>query len=170
LAEVRSALPQWAPPYLADAVIAELVSSGALEAAEGGVRLPGHSAELTAEQAEASWRLEELISEGGLAPPFVGELPEALKDRTDLRSLLRRLEDMDVVRQVSDGFYVTSAELDGAAARVTEVLGGRQNLGPADFRDALPVSRKWLIPLLNYFDGRGVTTRHDGGRDVPGVG
>ena len=71
------------------------------------------------------------------------------------------------MRPVADGFYVVSDELERAATRITEELGGRRDLGPADFRDALPVSRKWLIPLLNYFDGRGVTTRHEAGRDVP---
>jgi len=47
------------------------------------------------------------------------------------------------------------------------VLGGREGLGPADFRDVLPVSRKHLIPILNYFDGAGVTLRDADGRSVP---
>jgi selenocysteine-specific elongation factor len=166
LAEVRSALPRWAPSHLADAVIGALVAAGSVEPAEGGVRRPGHRPELTADQAEASARLEAALRAGGLAPPFVEELPGDLLERPDLRSLLRRLEQTDVVRPVADGFYVVSDELERAAARVSELLGGRRSLGPADFRDALPVSRKWLIPLLNYLDGRGVTTRHEGGRDV----
>ncbi len=51
--------------------------------------------------------------------------------------------------------------------RIRESLGGRSDLGPAAFRDALPVTRKHLIPLLNYFDGLGVTLRRGEGRDVP---
>ena len=38
---------------------------------------------------------------------------------------------------------------------------------PADFREVLPVSRKHLIPLLNFFDGAGVTLRDAEGRSVP---
>jgi hypothetical protein len=72
-----------------------------------------------------------------------------------------------VVRQVADGLYVPSDELEGAASRIREALGGRTRLGPADFRDVLPVTRKHLIPLLNFFDGEGTTVRGDGGRDVP---
>jgi hypothetical protein len=71
------------------------------------------------------------------------------------------------VRLVADGVYLASRALDGAAARVREALGGRSGLGPADFKDPLPVSRKRLIPLLNYFDGLGVTLRSGDGRDVP---
>jgi selenocysteine-specific elongation factor len=167
LAEVRSAIPRWAPAHLADALIASLVAQGRLEAEEGGVRRPDFHPEPTDDQTEATERLEAILREGGLAPPLVEELPEGLAKRGDLRSLLRRLEQIGSVKQVADGFYVSSEALEAAAERVGKLLGGRQDLGPADFRDALPVSRKWLIPLLNYFDGKGVTIRTTGGRSVP---
>jgi selenocysteine-specific elongation factor len=167
MAEVRAALPRWAPPHLADQVIAGLVARGALGSEDGGVRRPAHRPEPTTEQSEASSRVEELLRAGGLAPPFLDEFPEELRGRRDLHSLLRRLEQMDSVRQIADGFWVITEELDAAAVRIAKQLAGRRDLGPADFRDALPVSRKWLIPLLNYLDGKGVTSRHEGGRDVP---
>ena len=47
-----------------------------------------------------------------------------------------------------------------------EELGGREGLGPAHFRDVLPVTRKHLIPLLGHFDAEGVTHRADGARKV----
>ena len=70
--------------------------------------------------------------------------------------------------QAAAGLYDGPASLDSAAQRIRGTLGGKTDLGPAAFRDALPVTRKYLIPLLNYFDGQGTTVRHDGGRDVPG--
>ncbi|MDH3207660.1 MAG: selenocysteine-specific translation elongation factor [Gemmatimonadota bacterium] len=167
MADVRAALPRWAPKHLGDGIIAGLVDRGVLASAEGGVHRPDHVPEPTAEQADASARLVSVLREGGLGPPFVDELPEDLRNRGDLRSLLRRLEQSGSVLQVADGYYVASEELEGAVARIVEQLGGRRDLGPADFREALDVSRKWLIPLLNYLDGKGVTSRHDGGRDVP---
>jgi len=45
-------------------------------------------------------------------------------------------------------------------------LGGREGLGPADFREVLPVTRKHLLPILVYLDTRGVTQRLDDGRRV----
>jgi selenocysteine-specific elongation factor len=118
---------------------------------------------------EASAKLEAVYRAADLAPPFVDELPEELRGRADLRSLLRRLEQSQVLRQVADGYYIDGQALERASARVTELLGGRQALGPSDFREALPVSRKWLIPLLNHLDGMGVTVRRGEGRDVPGA-
>jgi selenocysteine-specific elongation factor len=167
MAAVRAALPRWAPVDLADALVAALVAEGRLEALEGGVRRPGHRPRLSAAQQTASARLEELLVAGGLGAPAVDELPEDLRARADLWSLVRRLESEGLVRLVADGVYLSAAELDAAAARIRTALGGRTALGPADFKDALPVSRKRLLPLLAYFDGLGVTVRSGDGRDVP---
>jgi hypothetical protein len=84
--------------------------------------------------------------------------------------LLRRLESQGVVRQVADELFLGSESLDAAAARIRSELGGRRELGPAAFRDVLPVTRKRLLPLLNYFDGKGTTLRRGEGRDVPAAG
>ena len=170
LAVVRSALPRWAAPELADALVSSLIAGGRLAAVDGGVSLPDHRPTPSADQEAASTRLAALLAEAGLAAPEVSELPEELRSRPDLWSLLRRLEAAGTVRQVADGLYVDSAAIEGAASRIRELLGGRQNLGPADFREAIPVSRKRLLPLLNFFDGRGTTLRRGEGRDVPGPG
>jgi len=167
LTPLRGALPQWSRPELAKLVIDRLVAGGRLEAAEGGVRTPGYRPQLTGDQEVATEALLAALTAEGLAAPLVEELPEALRARGDFWSLVRRLEGMGTIRPVADGLYVATTELEAASRRVTETLGGRTSLGPADFRDALPVTRKHLIPLLNYLDGQGTTVRHEGGRDVP---
>jgi selenocysteine-specific elongation factor len=167
LAVLRTAIPAWAPAGLADSVIQELTADGSLTAEKGGVRAPGHEPRLTSDQEEASSRLQALISAGGLAPPFVEELPEPLATRSDLWSILHWLEQEGRVEQVADNLYVTTEHIRAAEARVRDALGGRTGLGPADFRDALDVTRKHLIPLLNFFDTRGTTLRLGDGRSVP---
>jgi selenocysteine-specific elongation factor len=131
------------------------------------MRVPGFRPRPSADQERASDELLRILTGAGLAPPSIDELPEGLRSRADLWPLVRRLEGLDRIRLVADGLYIGADELEAAATRIRESLGGRTGLGPADFRDVLDVSRKHLIPILNYFDGRGITTRHDGGRDVP---
>ena len=167
LPPLRAALPSWAPQALAEAVIDGLVRADSLEAAEGGVRTPGYRPELTSDQEAAYEALLSTFVAEGLAPPLIEELPLKLRNRKDFWPLVRRLEGLGMILQVADGLYVGTEELDAAAGRIMDGLGGQTALGPSAFREALPVTRKHLIPLLNYFDGRGTTIRHEGGRDVP---
>jgi selenocysteine-specific elongation factor len=167
LAAVRAALPRWAASQLADALVGALVAEGRLISEEGGVRLPAHRPQPSPEQEVALELLRRLLVEGDLGAPAVDELPDEIRSRRDLWSLLRRLEAEGLIRPVAEGVYLSNAALDGAIERIRGALGGSRGLGPADFRETLPVSRKRLIPLLNYFDGIGVTVRSGDARDVP---
>ncbi len=169
-AALRAALPDWAPAGLADAVLKALEAEGRVVSEEGGVRDPEHRVRLTPEQARVSERLRGIYAEGGLAPPFVEELPEDVARRGDLWSLLHRLEVEGALRKVSDALYVDAGAVAAAEERVRRLLGGRSGLGPADFREALDVSRKHLLPLLNHFDTIGLTLRIGDGRSVESVG
>jgi selenocysteine-specific elongation factor len=164
---VRDAFPRWASGELADATLATLLTRGTIESIEGGIRRSGRSPTLSPNQDAASQRLEEILREGDLSAPALNELPEELRGRKDLWPLLRRLESRGIVRQVADEVFLCTDALDRAGARILTELGGQRELGPAAFKDVLPVTRKRLLPLLSYFDGLGITVRRGEGRDVP---
>jgi selenocysteine-specific elongation factor len=170
LERLREALPRWAALALSEGVVAALAREGALELAEGGARRPGFRPAPTPDQDEACRALRELFAEAGLAAPFAEELPPALGARADLRHLLRYLEGEGELRTVGEGLMVSARALDAAAEAIAAALGGRKGLGPTDFRDVLPLTRRHLMPLLAYFDGIGVTLRHGPLRDVPRPG
>ncbi|NCG33407.1 MAG: hypothetical protein GWP44_11065, partial [Proteobacteria bacterium] len=167
LALARSAVPKWANEEVADALIDRLCDEGTLERVEGGVRDPEHNAELSADQSAAVTQLEAFFSAEGLTAPLVDEYPDELLARSDLWSLLRHMEADGRVSPVADRYYVSAQVLSDAISRIQASLSGRQGLGPADFREVLDVSRRHLIPLLNHFDGLGVTLRGEDGREVP---
>ncbi|MHB1193743.1 MAG: selenocysteine-specific translation elongation factor [Longimicrobiales bacterium] len=167
LERLREALPAWASAALAEGVMPALARTGALELAEGGARRPGFRAVPTADQVIASRALRDTFEAAGLAAPFLEDLPEALRSRPDLPALLRLLEADGRLRSLGGGLMVSTAALEAAARAITETLAGRSGLGPADFREALPVSRRHLLPILAHFDGIGVTLRRGTLRDVP---
>jgi len=119
------------------------------------------------DQEEACDALVAVFRTAGLAAPFVEELPEALRARSDLAELLRHLEARGTVRTVAEGLLLDAEALARAETAVATQLGGRTDLSPADFRDVLPVSRRHLMPLLAHMDGAGVTVRRGAVRDVP---
>lgn len=167
LEKLRRALPAWAGAGLADAIIQRMVEGGTLESAQGGARRPGFVPAPTPDQAQACDALRALYAAAGLAAPFLAELPNALARRPDLAQLLRFLEEEGTLVTVDDGLLVAAEALEAASRAIPAALGGRTGLGPADFREVLPVSRRHLMPLLAWFDGGGVTLRRGPVRDVP---
>jgi selenocysteine-specific elongation factor len=51
------------------------------------------------------------------------------------------------------------AQIDEIRRRLGAALAGDRTITPAQFRDALATTRKYALPLLEWFDATGVTVR-----------
>ncbi len=168
LERLRTAVPAPVPDEVVEAWIAELEAEGEVRVEENVAFRPGFHITLSREQEGVRERIRAVYLDAGLQPPRVDELPDAVADRPDLWPILKLLEsDGDLVRLEED-LWVAGAELSGAARRTVELLGGREGLGPADFRPVLGVTRKHLLPILGHFDRIGITVRGGEGRRVAG--
>ena len=167
LAEARKVLPRTAGPELADALLVYLAKRGALEVRRDLVREPGFNPSLTRNQEGVRAALAERYRAEGLSPPSVRDLPDALRDHPDLWPILRLLERAGRIVALNDDFFADANAVSRGAREVQARLGGRSGLGPADFREVLPVTRRHLLPLLAHFDRIEVTVRRGNGRDVP---
>lgn len=160
-AEVREKVGH-AGPGLTDWAIDYALSSGELVAAGSALRRTGFEPVLTSRQAEKKAVLAKVIQEAGLAPPSLSELDDA----TDTEALLRLLEAEGMVVAISPEFYVSREVIQAAIRATIERFGGGEAVPAAAFRDTLAVSRKHLIPLLEYLDRVGVTSRQGDLRTV----
>jgi len=167
---VRAAVPAGSHPELADAVLAREGARGELEVVEGVVRRVGFEATLSTAQLALRDRLAALHAEAGLEPPRFGDLPPEVVDDPAFHTVLRELESDGVLIVLDDDLRIDAAAFEAAIARVRDAFTGRDGLGPADFREVIPVSRRWLLPILQGMDRRGVTRFDGSGRSVPQKG
>ena len=165
---LRQTVPTRDEGRLADLLLGEAVASGSLEVRDGVVSRPGYEPIVTEAQGEVLQELLKVYRDAGLAAPMVSELPEPLRERDDLWPLLKLLERRGHLVALEDELFLEAEGLSAAAERVGTELAGAAGLGPADFRELLPVTRKHLIPILSHFDQIGLTTRGPNGRDVSG--
>ncbi|CAN5388129.1 selenocysteine-specific translation elongation factor [soil metagenome] len=153
-AHLRRVAEDTAPSTVTDAVTGELVRQGVLEAAPGGVRLPGHRPQMTDAQQRARQMLLQRLDEAGWeAPPLAELAADAGADPDLLAALLREGAIVPF-----DG--ATRALSRAGIQRATTVLATLD--GPftaAQARDALGTSRRWALPLLEALDQSGVTRR-----------
>jgi selenocysteine-specific elongation factor len=78
--------------------------------------------------------------------------------------LLRFLERQGRIVQVETDRYYDRSTLDAMIAKLTTKLVPGQVYVPAQLRDVLGFSRKYLIPFLEYCDRNGITERRGEGR------
>ncbi len=97
----------------------------------------------------------------------IGSSPCTGTSAKDLERIAEFAVDRGELTSVGD-FLFTSARLDAARAAIVANCQANQDapgeLAIPALRDALGTSRKYLIPLLEYFDNAGLTVRSGGTR------
>ncbi|HVE77377.1 MAG TPA: SelB C-terminal domain-containing protein, partial [Gemmatimonadaceae bacterium] len=151
-----------APAELVDAALRDAAGAGAVEVEGALIRTPGWRPALTAGQRSALEALRGCLAEAGREPPSVAELEAA--HGADTPALLRLLEREGAAVAVEETRYYAPPALAELVAALRRNMEPGREYGPAELRDFLGVSRKYLIPLLEYCDRQGVTDRHATGR------
>jgi len=105
-------------------------------------------------------KIKTVLAQQPLAPPELKEIEKQLSiSRPKLQEAVRLLErDRSVIRVATELYYLTSA-IDDLRATLTKFLLDKGEMTAASFRDLIGSSRKYTIPLLEYFDREGLTIR-----------
>ncbi len=163
LEEIRSQLGGNAA---VDRVLAGAKARGDVVLHLGILRLADWTPTLSSHQQQTLELLRGVLRSTGREPPAVTELVAAHGD--SVPALLRVLErDGEVVRVDQGRFYDAEVLNELTDAVRGGMVKGREYT-PAELRDLLGVSRKFLIPLLEYCDRRRITARVGGGRVLSG--
>jgi selenocysteine-specific elongation factor len=155
-----------APPELVDHVLRERSAARQIDIVGSIARLANWAASLgSADSARADEILAEL-RRGWHEPPSGAELTTRFGPRAP--DVLRFLERRGDVVQIADGrYYIGDAVRELVDTLRVRMQAGKA-YGPAEIRDMLGSSRKYLIPFLEYCDRIGVTRRQSDGRVLNG--
>ncbi len=165
LEALRSAVSgAWAEAAVDDR-LAALEAAGEVEVDGPMIRLPGHRPRLTDEERELKERVVAALEEGGLEPPTVEELADELgADGGLLHQLLDLLVEEGRLERIDPDLYLPNDRARSLLERGRSVLRRTTPAGASDFKEELEVTRKYLIPYLQYLDRKGLTRRTGEGR------
>lgn len=139
------------------AVLSVMIEAGAVEATETAVRLPGYLPKLDEKAQRLVDGIENAYREAGVNPPLLGELEQrygaVAKDATAM--LLERGE---LIKIDIDLLFHREAIKDAESA-LRKYLEEHGQMTVAEFRDLIGSSRKYVVPLLEYFDKKKTTRR-----------
>ena len=150
LADVRSA---FSDPDLADAFLAHLVARGDLVRDATVVRLPSHT--LSTAGREDADRLVQSVRIAEPSPPSVRELVAAGFSAELIRAVCAEGR---LVRVSPD--IVITPDLASRAEALVRANAQPPGVTVSAFKEALGTSRKYALPILEYFDAKGLTRRH----------
>jgi len=156
---LKRALPPRAHVELLHAVIDDLVQRERVSVSGALYARAAWQPQVSAAHAVLLDAVRAIYREAGLAAPAEGELPESVAAHADRGAALRFLARQGELTAIEPGRWVWSEALRQGIDAARTTLASREELGPGDFRDVWGVTRKHLIPLLEYLDRTGVTER-----------
>ena len=127
------------------------------------VRLAERRQQLKPEEAKAKEQLAKIFLETKLEPPKISDVlaSVATVDPARARQVFQMLLDDGSVKKVSEEFYFSAVALHELRHRLKTLADGSadRTIEVATFKELAGVSRKYAIPLLEYFDREKITVR-----------
>ena len=158
--ELKSKLPAFLNPKLFILIINQMIKDKNIALDEDMVRLEGHKVSLGEDQSSIKIKIIKAYKESGLTPPYLKELVQEHKmDPARAKEVLMLLVDEGVVLKVKEDLYFHSDNINDIKNRMIEFLRKNGEMSAPQFKEMAGASRKYLIPLLEYFDSKNVTIR-----------
>jgi selenocysteine-specific elongation factor len=158
--ELKSRLPQRSDARFFTGLLAALEKDGRVLAERDIVRLSGRSSGSPPGSGALQEQLAALLTAAGYEPPSLKELAAGLA--MSGKEVLVRLHALGregrAVRVKSDLFYGREP-LEEIREKLTLFLRTHKEITPNEFRELTGLSRKFMIPLLEYFDQEKLTIR-----------
>jgi len=147
-------------PRLAEEVLADSCRRGDVVDHGGLLALREHRATLSADQEQVLVRVEEILKSGGFSPPDWEDVPYLAQVEPRLWKILEAhlLETGRAVRVAPQIVYLQSL-LELGRQCLAEQIRALGPLTASQAREALQTTRKFLIPLLEYYDRTRFTRR-----------
>lgn len=159
-AELASRLASMIDEKVFQSVLNHLARAKRVVVEEKQVRLPEHKIRLTDEEDTAARKIEVLYEKAGLKPPYSRNLSGELGlDERLAAELLRHLVEQKRLTHIQGDLFMDTKALHQGKEKVRVYLEKEGEISVAGMRDLLGLTRKYLIPLLEYFDGIGFTAR-----------
>jgi selenocysteine-specific elongation factor len=167
--ELKGMLRMRLSPKVLNLTIDGLVKKKQVETDGSRLRLPGFKAAVGKDQSAVKDKIVEAIRKGGSQPPLREELPALIgitdKDAKDLLKLLA--EEGRTVR-INDSLHLHKDTLESIKADLKKHLEGKKEITMAEFRDLARTSRKFAVPIMEYFDSQKLTQRVGDNRELRG--
>ncbi|MFZ7113385.1 MAG: selenocysteine-specific translation elongation factor [Desulfatiglandales bacterium] len=139
-------------------LINQLIQEGIIVQEKEIVRMKDHRVTLAQDQEKVKKEINETYLKGGLQPPYFKELKDKYPGTSGVDVLEVMLKEGTLIK-VKEDLYFHKTAIDSLQERLIAFLRENGEIDAPRFKDMTNASRKYSIPLLEYFDRSQVTVR-----------
>lgn len=157
--ELRTKLPPEVDVKLFQILINELIQSKEVVLERDKLRLSGHHISSVDEKGLAK-RIEAAVLRGGLQPQSPKELSEEWSESEgEVRAVFEHLAHEGVLVRIKNEIYFHHVSFENLREELISYLRSHQEITTSQFKEMTKASRKYVIPLIEYFDQIKLTLR-----------
>jgi selenocysteine-specific elongation factor len=158
--ELRNTAGQFARPRLFNMAVRELERRGDIVVERENIRLSGHRVDLKGELEDLRSKIAKDYIDAGLTPPSIKELMEKYEDQKKLaESVINVMFKEGSLVKINEDLYFHKDVLTKLREDYKSLLVRDGKATPASLKELTGLSRKFIIPLMEYFDITKLTIR-----------
>ena len=151
--ELRSTAGQFARARLFNMAVRELEKKGDIVVERENIRLSGHRVDLKGELEDLRGKIAEIYIDAGLTPPSIKELMEKYAGQKGLaESVINVMLKEGSLVKINEDLYFHKEVLTRLREDYKNLLVRDGKATPASMKELTGLSRKFIIPLMEYFD------------------
>lgn len=143
-----------------EGVLGLLKADGRLVEQNQRLALAGHRPTLQEQDARHAQAIEDLFRQQAFCPPVLAEIVAKTGiSQASVEKLLRILREQQKLVAVGEGLWFHSEAVDRARQLLIDFIAKEGRLDSVQFKYLLDTTRKFALPLLDYFDRVGLLRR-----------
>ncbi|KUG04362.1 selenocysteine-specific translation elongation factor [hydrocarbon metagenome] len=134
-------------------ILKELEEEGQIETRNNQIRLPGHIPAPGEADLKAIKIIEQEMRDSLFAPPSLDVLRQAAQvDEARFSEIIAYLTEKQVLIKVSQDMFFLQEAIEEGKNRLNSYFARERELSLAAFRDLLDTTRKYALPMIEYYD------------------
>jgi selenocysteine-specific elongation factor len=158
--ELKSKFPRQASGKLFTLVLNRMIKDQLLALEDDTVRLASHKVSLQVDQEAVKQQIADIYRQSGLTPPYFRDVVNRLQmDTQPARDVLELMIGEGMLVKVKEDLYYNRETLEKLKDELVAFILEKGEISTPTFKDMTGASRKYVIPLIEYFDAINVTIR-----------
>ncbi len=158
--ELKASLGRDISPKLFFMLLQNLISNKTIEVDKETVRLFGHKVTLADDLNKIRQEILKIYNEAALTPPSLKDVISSFQDKkAEAQSIIKLMLKEGSLIKINEELIFTRDALDNLRKNYKALLIKEGKATPVSFKELTGLSRKYIIPLMEYFDTNKLTVR-----------